>query len=91
VMWLNGQRLPLQQLFLEELLPLARRGLLALDIDAADIQTYLAIITARVTSGCTGADWQQRFFSRHGSDLTELTLAYLDRQRSGQPVHEWAC
>ena len=90
MVWLNGRRLPLRQLLLEELLPLARRGLQALEIDEADVTEYLDIIAARVTNGRTGADWQQGFLARHGSDFTALTLAYLDRQRSGRPVHEWA-
>ncbi|MFO7640371.1 MAG: glutamate--cysteine ligase [Candidatus Competibacteraceae bacterium] len=91
VVWSNGRRLPLRQLVLEELLPLARRGLEALELDAADVTLYLDIIAARVVSGRTGADWQTRFLAQHGPDLTVLTLAYLDRQRSGRPVHEWAC
>ncbi|MFZ1642045.1 MAG: glutamate--cysteine ligase [Candidatus Contendobacter sp.] len=90
VIWLNGGRLPLRQLLLEELLPLARRGLRALEIDAADVTDYLDSITARVESGRTGADWQRRFLARHGPDLPALTLAYLERQRSGNPVWEWA-
>ncbi|MDG4597700.1 MAG: glutamate--cysteine ligase [Candidatus Contendobacter sp.] len=91
VRWLNGQWLPLRRLLLEELLPLARRGLRALDIHPADIAEYLDLITARVESGRTGADWQRRFLARHGPDLNALTLAYLERQQSGQPVHEWPC
>ena len=89
VVWLNGRRLPMRQLLLEELLPLARRGLVALEIDGADITDYLGLITARVDSGCTGADWQRRFLARHGSDLTALTLAYMEQQQSGKPVAEW--
>ena len=88
--WLNGQRLPLQQLVLEELLPLARRELLALEMGAADVTDYLDIIAARAASGRTGADWQRRFVRRHGPAWAALTLAYLERQRSGKPVHEWA-
>lgn len=91
VVWLNGRRLPLRQLLLEELLPLARRGLLALELDAADVTEYLDIIAARVASGRTGADWQQRFIAHYGPDLTALTLTYLDRQGSGRAVHEWEC
>ncbi|HHW78193.1 MAG TPA: glutamate--cysteine ligase [Xanthomonadaceae bacterium] len=90
VVWLHGRRLPLRQLVLEELLPLAHRGLLALEIDAADVTEYLGIVAARVRSDCTGAAWQRRFLARHGSDLTALTLAYLERQGSGQPVQTWA-
>jgi len=91
VMWLNGQRLPLRRLLLEELLPLARRGLRTLDVHAADVADYLDLIAARVESGRTGADWQQRFLARHGQDLATLTLAYMEQQQRGQPVHEWAC
>ena len=91
VAWPNDRRRPLRQLLLEELLPLAQRGLLALGIDAADATDYLDIVAARVESGRTGSDWQRRFLARHGPDPSELTLAYLDRQRSGRPVHEWAC
>ena len=91
MIWLNGRTLPLRQLVLEELLPLARRGLLALEIDTADARDYLAIIAARVETGRTGAGWQRDFFIRHGTDPTALTLAYLDRQRGGLPVHEWPC
>jgi gamma-glutamyl:cysteine ligase YbdK (ATP-grasp superfamily) len=89
VTWLKGQRLPMRQLLLEELLPLARRGLSGLGIDRADATDYLDLITARVATGRTGADWQRRFLTRHGSDLIALTLAYLERQRSGKPVAEW--
>ncbi len=90
VIWLNGQRLSLRKLLLENLLPLARRELLALKIDAGDAHAYLDIITARVESGHTGADWQRHFFNRCGFDPNVLTLAYLDHQQSGRPVHEWA-
>jgi len=91
VVWLNGRRASLRQLLLEELLPLAERGLLALDIDRPDARHYLDIIAARAKTGSTGADWQRRFLALHGPDLSALTLAYLERQHSGQPVHEWHC
>lgn len=90
VVGLNGRRQLLRQWVLEELLPLARRELLALAMDAADVTDYLEVIAARVASGRTGADWQRRFLSRHGPDWAALTLAYLQRQQGGTPVHEWA-
>ncbi|CDH47415.1 MAG: glutamate--cysteine ligase [Candidatus Competibacteraceae bacterium] len=89
VVWLKDRRLPLRQLLLEELLPLARRGLRDLELDAADVTEYLDIIAARTESGRTGANWQQRFLASHGHDLAALTLAYMEQQRSGWPVHEW--
>lgn len=91
VVWLKGRHVPLRQLLLEELLPLAEQGLLALDIDRSDVRHSLDIIAARVKTGRTGADWQRQFLSSHGSDLNALTLAYLERQHGGQPVHEWEC
>ena len=91
VVWLNGRRSSLQRLLLEELLPLARRGLQTLAIDPTDIAAYLDIIAVRVESGLTGANWQRRFLARHGPDLSALTLAYMERQRSGKPVGEWEC
>lgn len=90
VVWINGQRLPLQRLMQKQLLPLAQQGLLSLHIDPADIDDYLAIIAARVATGHTGAHWQRHFLTRCGHDLSALTLAYRDRQQSGQPVHEWS-
>ena len=91
VVWLNSQRSSLRQLLLEELLPLARSGLRALEIDAADVTDYLNLIAARVESGRTGAEWQRCFLARHGPDLAMLTLAYVKQQQGGQPVHEWPC
>lgn len=91
VVWLNGQRGSLRQLLLEELLPLARRELRILNLDAADVAEYLDLIAARIKSGRTGADWQQRFLEQNGPDLEALTLAYLEQQQSGKPVHEWVC
>ncbi len=89
IVGLNGRRWPIRQWLLEELTPLARRGLQRLDIDAADISDYLGVIAARVETGRTGADWQRRFLARHGPDLKALTVAYLEQQRRGRPVHEW--
>ena len=79
----------MQHWVLDELLPLAQRHLLALELDAADVTDYLRIIAARVRSGRNGADWQRRFLARYGADWAALTQAYLERQRSGAPVHEW--
>jgi gamma-glutamylcysteine synthetase len=90
VVWLDGKSVVLRQLVLEELLPLARRGLERLDINRDDIETYLGMIEARVIKGRTGARWQRDFVARYGPDMCALTTAYLERQRRGTPVHEWS-
>jgi gamma-glutamyl:cysteine ligase YbdK (ATP-grasp superfamily) len=89
VVWLEGKSLSVQKLLLDELLPLASKGLETLEIDRGDIEHYLGIIQARIASGCTGARWQRSYVARYGRDMNALTRAYLDRQRSGAPVHEW--
>lgn len=90
IVWLDGKPVVLRQLLLEKLLPLARQGLEMLNINRDDIQTYLGVIEARVSTGRTGASWQRDFVARHGPDMCVLTNTYLERQRRGTPVHEWS-
>lgn len=78
-----------QTLINEELLPLARRGLAWLGIPDAEAEAHLGIIAARARSGQNGATWQRRWVERHGRDFPALTLAYLERQATGAPVHGW--
>ena len=93
--WLDGARLPSQELIQEELLPLAREGLGASGIDEADIRRYLGIIEDRVRTRQTGSQWQQASYNRmrgKGSKaerLSAITAAMIERQEQGRPVHEW--
>jgi gamma-glutamyl:cysteine ligase YbdK (ATP-grasp superfamily) len=89
VTWVDSHRGPLRTLLLDELLPLARRGLASLEIDAADSAYYLGIIEARARRAATGADWQRAWVDRHRADMAALTEAYARRQQQGAPVHEW--
>jgi gamma-glutamyl:cysteine ligase YbdK (ATP-grasp superfamily) len=89
IQWLNGRIAPLGQVFESDLLPRARTGLIDLGIDRAEADYWLGVIGDRVTSGQTGAVWQRAFVARHGKDMTALTAAYLERQQSGLPVHQW--
>ncbi|MEQ8861461.1 MAG: hypothetical protein RIC56_22685 [Pseudomonadales bacterium] len=79
-----------RQLVLEELLPLARRGLQSRGIPDPEIDEYLDIIGARVDTSQNGAAWQRRWVAMHGIDLHELVQAYLERQERGDPVHTWS-
>ncbi|MEE4361160.1 MAG: hypothetical protein V2I63_06505 [Pseudomonadales bacterium] len=85
-----GGDVPLVRLFLEELVPLARQGLVWLGIPEEEIDAQLDIVATRVRTGMTGARWQRRWVARHGRDLEGLTRAYLERQQTGVPVHRWA-
>jgi len=87
--WLDGSRTDAKTLLLEEILPMARHGLKMLHIDGGDIDFYTGIMKARVQSGQTGAAWQRAYRQKHNKDSLHLVAAYLERQRSGVPVHEW--
>jgi hypothetical protein len=80
----------MRDLVLSELLPLAQRGLESLEIPETDIADYLGVIQARVSSRQNGAEWQRRWIDRHGRDMSELTRAYIERQKTDKPVHEWS-
>jgi gamma-glutamyl:cysteine ligase YbdK (ATP-grasp superfamily) len=89
VLWLDGRRATMTELLEQELLPLARRGLETLGIDREEIGLWLGVIEGRVRSGQNGAAWQRAYVKGHGPDMEALTLAYLERQGGGEPVHEW--
>ncbi len=77
------------KLLTDVLLPQARSGLAWLGIPAAEIDHFLAVIAGRLAKDQNGARWQRRWVARHGRDLPALTLAYLEQQQTGKPVHEW--
>jgi hypothetical protein len=87
--WLNGRtKRPVRDV-LNELVPLAAEGLAAQGMDDDLIDHYLGVISSRLASSRNGAEWQLAHFDRYG-DLHKLTAAYVENQRTGRPVHEWA-
>ncbi len=89
IRWLNGREVEVGALLEGELMALAAEGLARLDVAADDARTYLGIIAGRLATGLTGAAWQRRYVQRHGAGMQNLAAAYLERQASGSPVHEW--
>jgi gamma-glutamyl:cysteine ligase YbdK (ATP-grasp superfamily) len=87
--WDGIERVPLQRLVLDTLLPLAHGGLRDLGIDDAEREYWLGIVEHRAASKRTAAAWQRAWVARHGPDMAALTAAYLDRQSDGIPIHEW--
>jgi gamma-glutamyl:cysteine ligase YbdK (ATP-grasp superfamily) len=79
----------MRTLIMEELLPIARRGLESEHIPVEEIDDYLNVIAERVDSGQNGAAWQKRFVHLHGPDFHQLVQEYLTRQDAGSPVHTW--
>jgi hypothetical protein len=88
VTWSDGSG-PLYELLRTQLLPQAREGLHALELDPGDIDDYLGIIAQRLGRRQNGAIWQRAFVARHGPDMARLTHAYRRHQLKGRPVHEW--
>ena len=93
--WLDGSNRPAHELILDTLIPLAERGLQSSDIDPDDIDRYLGIIQKRVETRQTGSQWQLDSMARmqevgsRAERLGALTRAMVDRQKEGEPVHEW--
>lgn len=90
IVWLDGKETEVRALLLDELLHMAREGLVLLGVDTEDIDRYLDIAVARVRGGQNGAAWQRAHLAAHAGDFFRLTADYLEHQRSGMPVHEWA-
>lgn len=89
LIWLDGREVDVKTLLTEEVLHMAREGLVLLEIDSEDIERYLGIARARAESGQNGAAWQRAHADACGRDFSRLTADYLALQRSGAPVHEW--
>jgi hypothetical protein len=89
LVWLDGREVSVRTLLSDELLHMAREGLILLDIDRDDIERYIGIAEDRTASGQNGAVWQRAHVESCGQDFFRLTANYLAQQRSGVPVHEW--
>ncbi len=87
--WLNESEIDARTLLLEEILPMAKSGLKSLKINGNDIDRYLGILHARIQSRQTGATWQRAYREKRRRYNVHLVAAYLEKQRSGAPVHEW--
>ncbi len=95
IKWLDGNSHPVQELILDELLPLAQKGLEHHNIAAEDIERYLGIIRERTSKGQNGAIWQldsyhhlDDIWSRN-EKMTAIADATLKHQKTGKPVHTW--
>lgn len=93
--WFGGEKIGAARLLLERLIPLAREGLERSEIDSADVDHYLSILEARVTTRKTGASWALGSLAGMGEtttrDARERTLVrcMMERQAEGRPVHTW--
>jgi CBS domain-containing protein/gamma-glutamyl:cysteine ligase YbdK (ATP-grasp superfamily) len=93
--WLDGQSCSAASLILDELLPLARKGLDQAQVATEDVDKYLGVLRERVESRQTGARWILKSLvampaavSKDARDRT-ITAAMLEAQKEGRPVHQW--
>ncbi len=96
--WPGLGEVPVTELVLRRLLPLAFDGLERWGVDADDAKRLLGIIEQRCLSGQTGATWQteavRALTERRHADRPEalrlMTLGYIDRMQTNEPVHTWS-
>jgi gamma-glutamyl:cysteine ligase YbdK (ATP-grasp superfamily) len=97
VYWPSLGEVPVGELVVRRLLPIAHAGLEAWGIDAADRDRLLGIIERRCVTGMNGAAWQVAAF-RHfyetrklerAEALREMTVAYREHMHANVPVHAW--
>ncbi|MDY6943965.1 MAG: glutamate--cysteine ligase [Pseudomonadota bacterium] len=89
IRWAGSGPVPISDLIIQKLVPLAREGLQSLELDPRAIAEYLEIILMRARTGRNGCHWQRAYVRKHGRDMVALTAAYLERQATQTPVHEW--
>lgn len=93
--WFNDRKISACDVILEEMLPLARKGLESQGVDTGDIDTYLGVIEERAKKHMTGARWQLRAFSKLKKEVSQdeavsvLTSCIIKNQEQQIPGHEW--
>ncbi len=98
VYWPGAGEVPVAELVLRRLLPLARAGLDAWGIDASVSDRLLGIIEGRCVTHQNGAEWQARTFHRiddseqpaERRDAFRAMLGrYVEHMHTNEPVHTW--
>jgi CBS domain-containing protein len=93
--WFDDEHLPVKQLILDELLPLARKGLESKDIDPDDISRFLDVIEERVALRRTGARWAleslENMQDRGTADqrLRSVVASMVEQQVDGHSIAQW--
>jgi gamma-glutamyl:cysteine ligase YbdK (ATP-grasp superfamily) len=95
VYWPGLGQVPVTELMLRRLLPMAWEGLSQWGVDSADAERLLGIIEQRCLTGRTGATWQcETVHALNGpldrrSALQRMTQGYIERMAGNEPGHCW--
>ena len=95
--WPGAGDVPVAELVLRRLLPLAREGLAGWGVDEAIAGRLLGIVEQRCLTGQNGAAWQVATvagLARGGVErreaLRQMTQRYIEYMHSNEPVHTWS-
>jgi Glutamate-cysteine ligase family 2(GCS2) len=96
--WPGLGEVPVADLVLRRLLPLAREGLSRWSTNPAHADRLLGFIEQRCITGQTGAAWQiataGAISGRGGADrqeaLRRMTQRYIEHMHTNEPVHTWS-
>jgi hypothetical protein len=97
VYWPGVGEVPVTELLLRRLLPMAHEGLERSGVAASDRDRLLGIIEQRCLLGVNGASWQAAAFHHHyetgkldrADALRAMTRHYRELMHANVPVHEW--
>ncbi|MER5433251.1 glutamate--cysteine ligase [Streptomyces sp. NPDC002588] len=95
--WPGTGEVPVPELVLRRLLPLAHRGLERSGMDEAWREPLLGVIEQRCVTARNGAVWQKETFHRFADAghagrheaLRRMTQLYIDYMHLNAPVHTW--
>jgi len=92
--WPGLGEVPAAELVLRRLLPMAADGLARRGVDREVADRLLGVIEGRCLTGRTGATWQVEKVRALGGGrheaLRAMTLEYITRMHTNEPVHTWA-
>jgi gamma-glutamylcysteine synthetase len=98
VYWPRVGTVPVTELVLRRLLPLAREGLDGWGVDGAVSDRLLGVIERRCLTHRNGAEWQVETFHRideqkqpldRRDSLREMLRRYVENMHSNEPVDSW--
>jgi CBS domain-containing protein len=93
--WFGDTHMPVRELILKQLLPLAEQGLQKYGLVQKDIDLYLGVLRDRVETRKNGARWALESLNNMHARGTEdqrmrcLVSSMVEQQITGRPVSSW--
>jgi len=95
--WPGHGDVPVSELVLRHLLPMAHEGLARWGVDRHVSDRLLGIIEQRCITGQNGSSWQTAVVKRGEANglsrieaLRTMTLRYVENMHTNEPVHTWS-